>query len=96
MRPLKDALERRLNTRLRSSDQRFPWMAEWSAGMITRYVKGQTGRTAHRETRGLTRSPEAEFGEKIMHMTSKNTSRSGSKVDAKVHDGMWLGAENEE
>ena len=25
-----------------------------------------------------------------MHMTSKNTSKSGPKVEAKFHDGMWL------
>ena len=32
IRALKDALERRLNTRIWSSDAIFPWMVEWSAG----------------------------------------------------------------
>ena len=40
IRMLKDALEARINTRIRSSDPIFPWMVE-SAGMITRCVKGQ-------------------------------------------------------
>ena len=54
--------------------------------------KGQTTRTAYREARRHDASaPVAEFGDKIMYMTSKNTSKSGPKVDAKFHDGMWLG-----
>ena len=70
----------------------IPWMVEWSAGLITRYVKGQSGRTAHREALGYdAQAPVAEFGEKIMYLTSKNTSKSGPRVDAKFHDGLWLG-----
>ena len=38
IRTLKDALERRLNTRIRSSDPIF--LTEWSAGLSTRCVKG--------------------------------------------------------
>ena len=92
IRTLKDALERRLNTRIRSSDAIFSWMVEWAAGLITRYVKGQTGRTAYREARGHdARAPVAEFGGKIMYMPSKNTSKSAPKVDPKFHDGIWLG-----
>ena len=33
----------------------------------------------------------AEFGEKIMYMTSKNMSKSAPKVDTRFHDGIWLG-----
>ena len=40
IRTLEDALERRLNTRIRSSDTIFLRMVGWSAGLITRYVKG--------------------------------------------------------
>ena len=65
--------QRRLNTRIRSSDTIFPWMVEWSA----------RGNDAQ--------APVAEFGKKIMHMTAKNTSKSALKVDAKFHDGVWLG-----
>ena len=32
--------------------------------------------------------PAAEFGEKIMYMTPKNTTNSGPNVDAKFHDGI--------
>ena len=38
-------------------------MVEWSAGLITRYVKGQAGRTAYREARRHdAHAPVAEFG----------------------------------
>ena len=94
IRTQKDALERRLNTRIRSSDPIFPWVVELSEGLITRYVNGQTGRTAYRQARGHdARAPVAEFGEKIMYMTSKNTIKRGPKVDAKFHEGIWLGLE---
>ena len=67
-------------------------MVEWSAGLITRYVKGQSVRTANREARGHdAHAPIAEFGQKIMYMTSKNTSKSAPKADAKFQDGIWLG-----
>ena len=36
-------------------------------------------------------APVAEFGKKIMYMTSKNKSKSALKVDAKFRDGVWLG-----
>ena len=32
-----------------------------------------------------------QFGGKIMYMTSKNSSKSGPKADAKFHDGIRLG-----
>ena len=35
--------------------------------------------------------PVAVFGEKIMYMTSKNTSKSGAEADAKFHDRIMLG-----
>ena len=55
-------------------------------------MKGQTGRTAYREAPGHdAQARVAEFGEKIMYMTSKNTSKSAPKADAKFHDGVWLG-----
>ena len=44
-----------------------------------------------RGTRHDSQAPVAEFGEKIMYMMSKKTSKSGPKVDAKFHDGIWLG-----
>ena len=87
IRTLKDALETRLNTRIKSSDATLPSMVERSALLITSYVKGQTGRTACREARGHdAQAPVAEFGEKIMYMTSKNTSKSAPKADAKFHE----------
>ena len=40
----------------------------------------------------MTHKPQSQsLGKKIMHMTSKNRSKSGPKVNAKFHDGMWLG-----
>ena len=52
IRTLKDALDKILNTRIKSSDPVFACVVEWSAGPITRYVKGLTGRTAYTEARG--------------------------------------------
>ena len=89
---LKDELVRRFNTKIRSSDPVFPWMVEWPVGLITRFVKSQTGRTAYREAHGRdAQAPVAEFSEKIMYMTSKNMSKHGPKVDAKFREGIWLG-----
>ena len=85
IRTLKDVLERRLNAR----NPMFTWMVQLSAGLITRYVKTQTSKTAYREARDLdAQAPVAEFGETIMHMTSKNTSKSEPKKGAKFHDGI--------
>ena len=73
-----------------SSDAIFPWVVEWAVGLITRFVKSQTGRTACREARGHdAQALVAEFGEKIMYMPSENTSRSAPKVD--FQGGTWRG-----
>ena len=73
-RTLKDALEKILNTRVMSSDPIFSWVVEWSAGLITRYVNGQSGRTVYTEGRGHdAQAPVAEFGEKInVHDVEEN------------------------
>ena len=92
IRKLVGALEQRSNTRVRPSDPMFPWMVEWSAGLITRYVNGKTSRTAFSEARGHdAQATVAEFGEKIMYLTPRNKNKSGPKVEAKFYDGMWLG-----
>ena len=67
IRTLKDALERRLNTRIRSRRPDIP--VARSAGLITTFHVKRPNR----------------------HMTSKNTSKGGPKVDAKFHDGIWVG-----
>ena len=36
-----------VNSRIRSSDTVFPWIVKWSAGLVTRYLKSQAGRTAY-------------------------------------------------
>ena len=88
----KDALASRLSTTVKSSDPVPAWMVEWSAGLNTRYVRSQIGRTASKEARGQDgQAPVAVLGENAMHMTSKKTSKSGPKMDAKFHDGKWLG-----
>ena len=56
-RTFQDALETWLNTRIRSGNTIFPWIVEWSAGLITRYVKGESGRTAYRGSRTRCASP---------------------------------------
>ena len=67
-------------------------MVAWSVGLITRYVKGQTGRTAYREARG---HDAHAHGSRVWRGSCawrpKNTSKSAPKVDAKFHDGIWLG-----
>ncbi len=46
----------------------FDWMVEWSAALITRYVKGTDGRSAYGRLRGHeTNRDIAEFGEKVLY-----------------------------
>ena len=81
-----------LNAEIGSSDTIFLWMAEWSAGLITRCVKAKQAESrTERLGDNDAQAPIAEFGEKIMYMTSRNTSKSAPDVDAMFHDGTWLG-----
>ena len=50
IRMLKNALERRINKRTKSSDPIFAWMVEWSAGLIVRY-ESKKSRIEYREVR---------------------------------------------
>ena len=81
IRMLKDASERWLNTRTSSSDPIFLLMVEWSAGLISRRVKGQQAEP-RTEARGHdARAPVAEFGQAYVH-------------DVKEHEQEW--GQNEE
>ena len=96
IRTLKDALEKRLNTRVMSSDPIFPWIVEWSAGLITRYVKRQSGRTAYREARGHdAQAPVAEFGKKINVHDVEENEHQWAESRCEVPRRNMVGAEND-
>ena len=97
IRTLKDVLEKSLNTRVKSSDPIFPWVVEWSAGLITRYVKGQLGRTVYTEARGHdAQAPVAEFGEKINVHDVEEHEQEWAESRCEAPRRNMVGAENEE
>ena len=81
IRTLKNALDKILNTRIKSSDPVFACVVEWSAGPITRYVKGLTRRTACREARGHdAQATVEEIGRQgHVHDVTRKQARTGQK-----------------
>ena len=75
-RALKDAPERRPNTRIKSSDPIFAWMILRRAGLFTGYVKGQTSRTAYREAPDA-QAPVAKLGKTLP--VQRTQARAGQK-----------------
>ena len=52
MRTMKDALEAKLKHKFSYNHIIIEWMLEWAAGLVSRYRKRASGRTAHEEIRG--------------------------------------------
>ena len=69
LRTMKDALEAKLKHKFDYNHKIFDWMIIWAAGLVTRYNKKESGKSAYEDIRGKEAStPIAEFGERILYM----------------------------
>ena len=67
-------------------------MIEWASTVLNRYVKGPSGQTPYKFITGKeTKRPIAEFGERILYMPLHNPNAPEGKMDARYHQGIWLG-----
>ena len=87
LRTMKDALEAKLKHKFEYKHGLFDWMIIWSAGLVTRYSKKESGKSAYEDIRGKESStPIAEFGERICFMP-----KTSDKQQARFSSGIFLG-----
>ena len=87
LRTMKDAIEAKLKHKFDYSDKIFDWMIIWAAGLVTRYSKKESGKSAYEEVRGKEAStPIARFGERILYMP-----KTEDKQQARFSSGIFLG-----
>ena len=92
IRTLKHATEAEIKTAVSTGHPLFPWLVEWAADLLTRYSVNGSGRTPVQEIRGSKSiRPIAKFGEKILYMPMKLTTRPVTKLEDRYKDRVFLG-----
>lgn len=90
---LKSELEVRWGVPVGPEHPVFPWLFEWAAGIITRYVEvGKSGSTAAQIIRGSRAHRNiAHFGEKVMYQRAKISSPPKCNMEDNFKEGVFLG-----
>ena len=88
LRTMRDDLEAKLKTKIRHNDPIMDWMIPWAAGLVTRYSKKDSGKSAYEDIRGKAPStPIAAFGERILYMPKLE-----DKQQARFSSGIFVGS----
>ena len=91
MKVLRDAVEQKAGVRLTGEDSIVYWMIRWAAMVVSRYLVGKDGMTAHERRRGRRcRIPVAAFGETVWYKKTEKH-KAANKMEAKWEKGVWLG-----
>ena len=70
---LRDAFESRYGKRLEATSPLIPWLVMHGAGILTRFIVGDDGRTAYQNINGRTFQRElAEFGECVWYLRTNS------------------------
>ena len=89
LRTMKSALMDRLSTDVSEWGSIMSWMTEAAGQMITKFMVGKDGRTAHERVRGTRATrPMAEFGEKVVFKPYK--AGTTNKLEPRWVEGVWL------
>ena len=93
IRTMKSDLEGHLGIQIGPGHPLFPWMVKWAGELLTRFVVGETGRSAYEQIKGKASTRAlAKFGEKILYMPMKSTANIPAKTEEKLKEGIFLGA----
>ena len=90
-RTLKSALDNRYKRQIGAKEPVLAWLINYASVLLTRYSKGADGRTPYERSTGKAwKQCLPEFGETVLYQPLKGE-RSGSKLDARFEDGVFLG-----
>ena len=93
IRTMKSDLEGHLGIQVGLEHPLFPWMIKWAGDLLTRFVVGESGRSAYEQIKGKASTRAlAKFGEKILYMPMKSTANIPAKTEEKMKEGIFLGA----
>ena len=88
---IRDAVEYKINRKLKVGAVIMQWLIRWSAMLLSRCQVGKDGKTGYERRRGRAcTTPLASFGESVWYrLMDKNKGR--NKFDVKWEEGVWLG-----
>ena len=90
-RTLKLQVEEETGAEIPSNHAILQWCAWWSAGILSRFRMGTSGRTPYEIATGhRSKTPIVCFGEHILNHKKRNIAGLG-KAESEWHDGMYLG-----
>jgi len=91
-RVLKDQLESEANVKVKTGDAITLWMVRWAAMMVSRFLVGKDGRTAHERRRGRRCNvPVVRFGELVWYKKMRESKERKDKFESEWLEGIWLG-----
>ena len=91
-RVLKDQLESEANVKVKAGDVITLWMVRWAAMMVSRFLVGIDGRTAHERRRGRKCNiPVVRFGELVWYKRMRESKERKDKFESEWFEGIWLG-----
>ena len=90
-RTLKSALDHKYKRQIGAKEPVLAWLINYASVLLSRYNRGADGRTPYERSTGKTwKQLLPEFGETVLYQPLKGE-RSGSKLDARFEDGVFLG-----
>jgi len=91
-RVLKDQLETEAKMTIKPGDVITLWMIRWAAMMVSRFLVGRDGRTAHERRRGRKCNvPVVRFGELVWYKQMRESKERKDKFESEWFEGIWLG-----
>ena len=91
-RTLKSALDHKYKRQIGAKEPVLAWLINYASVLLSRYNRGADGRTPYERSTGKTwKQLLPEFGETVLLYQPLKGERSGSKLDARFEDGVFLG-----
>ena len=92
VRVLKSSLEEKLGLTLKDDDPILAWLPRHGADLLSRYGKGEDGRTPEQRRSGKAwRRPALEFGERLYYREAGAKGASKSTLQMKMLEGRYIG-----
>ena len=91
-RVIKEQIETDAKMTIQPSDVITLWMVRWAAMMVSRFLVGKDGRTAHERRRGRKcKIPVAKCGESVWYKRIRESKERKDKFESEWEEGIWLG-----
>ena len=92
VRTLRSHIESKAKTKIDMNGPIATWLIRWAGEILTKYTKGQDGKTAwERRRTEECKKPIVPVGEKVLYLPLKTATIHRKKGEPKMYEGIWFG-----